>query len=64
LREQQRADVQRDMHHRRNLYGQRIRRMLVRPAGGALVALARRDRARAGFHAATLRGRLLGLSSK
>jgi len=39
-------------------------RMLVRPAGGALVALARRDRARAGFHAATLRGRLRGLSSK
>jgi glycosyltransferase involved in cell wall biosynthesis len=39
-------------------------RMLVRPAGGALVALAQRDRARAGFHAATLRGRLLGLSSR
>ena len=50
---------------RRHRYGLGTKsRMLVRPAGGALVALARRDRARAGFHAATLRGRLLGLSSK
>ena len=50
---------------RRHRYGLGTKsRMLVRPAGGALVALARRDRARAGFHAATLRGRLLGLSSR
>jgi glycosyltransferase involved in cell wall biosynthesis len=35
-------------------------RMLVRPVGGALLALARRDRARAAFHLSTLRGRLLG----
>ena len=50
---------------RRHGYGLGTKaRMLVRPAGGALLALARRDRARAGFHAATLRGRLLGLSSK
>jgi glycosyltransferase involved in cell wall biosynthesis len=34
--------------------------MLIRPAGGAVLALARRDRARAGFHLSTLRGRLLG----
>jgi len=34
--------------------------MLVRPVGGALVALAGRDPARARFHAATLRGRVLG----
>jgi glycosyltransferase involved in cell wall biosynthesis len=37
-----------------------VTRMLVRPAGGALVALARRDRGRARFHASTFRGRLLG----
>jgi len=37
-----------------------VGRMLVRPAGGALIALARRDRARARFQLATLRGRLLG----
>jgi GT2 family glycosyltransferase len=35
-------------------------RMLVRPTGGVLVSLARRDRATAAFHAATLRGRLIG----
>ncbi len=34
--------------------------MLVRPAGGALVALARRDPRRARFHLSTLRGRLIG----
>jgi glycosyltransferase involved in cell wall biosynthesis len=37
-----------------------VARMLVRPAGGALAALARRDPGRAGFHASTLRGRLHG----
>ena len=36
-------------------------RMLVRPAGGALISLAQRDTARAGFHVATLRGRVDGL---
>jgi glycosyltransferase involved in cell wall biosynthesis len=35
-------------------------RMLVRPIGGALLALAHRDTAQAGFHAATLRGRAIG----
>jgi GT2 family glycosyltransferase len=37
-----------------------VARMLVRPAGGVAVSLARRDRSRARFHAATLRGRLHG----
>jgi hypothetical protein len=37
-----------------------VGRMLGRPVGGALLSLARRDVARAGFHAATLQGRLLG----
>jgi GT2 family glycosyltransferase len=37
-----------------------VARMFVRPVGGALLALARRDRARAAFHLSTLRGRLLG----
>jgi hypothetical protein len=37
--------------------------MLIRPAGGAALALARRDRARAGFHLSTLRGRLRGYRS-
>ena len=37
--------------------------MLIRPAGGAVLALARRDRARAGFHLSTLRGRLRGYRS-
>ena len=46
---------------RKHGYGPRtVARMLVRPAGGALVALARRDRARAAFHLSTLRGRVLG----
>jgi glycosyltransferase involved in cell wall biosynthesis len=36
-------------------------RMLVRPVGGALVSLARGDLGRARYHAATFRGRLLGL---
>ncbi len=40
-----------------------VARMLIRPAGGAALALARRDRARAGFHLSTLRGRLLGYRS-
>jgi glycosyltransferase involved in cell wall biosynthesis len=34
--------------------------MLARPAGGAVLSVLKNDRARAGFHAATLRGRLLG----
>lgn len=34
--------------------------MLVRPAGGLVLSVLKNDRARAGFHAATLRGRLLG----
>jgi glycosyltransferase involved in cell wall biosynthesis len=38
-----------------------VARMLARPIGGAAVSLARRDRARAGFQLATLRGRLRGL---
>jgi hypothetical protein len=37
-----------------------VTRMLVRPAGGALVALARRDPGRARFQVSTLRGRVLG----
>ena len=37
-----------------------LARMLVRPAGGIAVSLARRDRDRAGYHAATLRGRIAG----
>jgi glycosyltransferase involved in cell wall biosynthesis len=34
--------------------------MLARPAGGVVLSVLKNDRARAGFHAATLRGRLLG----
>lgn len=37
-----------------------VARMLVRPLGGAILAFARGDPGRARFHAATLRGRLLG----
>lgn len=37
-----------------------LARMLVRPVGGVVVSLARRDGTRAGFHAATLRGRVAG----
>jgi glycosyltransferase involved in cell wall biosynthesis len=37
-----------------------VARMLVRPAGGTVVSLAKLDRTRARFHAATLRGRLRG----
>ena len=37
-----------------------VARMLVRPAGGAIVSLARLDPSRARFHAATLRGRIEG----
>lgn len=40
-----------------------VGRMLVRPLGGALLALARRDGSRARFHLSTLRGRLLGYRS-
>lgn len=42
---------------------QTVARMLVRPAGGALLALLRADRSRAQFHASTLRGRLAGYRS-
>ena len=37
-----------------------VTRMLIRPVGGALVALLRIDLARARFHLSTLRGRVLG----
>jgi GT2 family glycosyltransferase len=37
-----------------------VARMLMRPFGGVLVSVTRGDVARARFHAATLRGRLLG----
>jgi GT2 family glycosyltransferase len=46
---------------RKHAYSKRmVGRMFVRPLGGALVALARRDRGQAAFHLSTLRGRLLG----
>ncbi len=49
---------------RKHKYPKRIvGRMLIRPLGGMLVALARRDRAQAGFHLSTLRGRLQGYRS-
>jgi GT2 family glycosyltransferase len=41
-----------------------VAQMLVRPAGGALLALARGDRARMGFHVGTLRGRVRGYRSR
>jgi GT2 family glycosyltransferase len=37
-----------------------LARMLVRPVGGIALSLARRDRARASYYAATLRGRVAG----
>lgn len=37
-----------------------VGRMLVRPAGGALVSLVRRDRSSAGYQLETLRGRIRG----
>jgi GT2 family glycosyltransferase len=40
-----------------------VGRMFVRPIGGALLALARRDGARVRFHLSTLRGRVLGYRS-
>jgi glycosyltransferase involved in cell wall biosynthesis len=40
-----------------------VARMLVRPGGGAALALARRDTGRARFHLATLRGRLAGYAA-
>jgi glycosyltransferase involved in cell wall biosynthesis len=40
-----------------------VGQMLIRPIGGAVVALARRDRAQAAFHLSTLRGRLAGYRS-
>jgi GT2 family glycosyltransferase len=46
---------------RKHRYGPRmLARMLVRPVGGVAVSLARRDRGRAGYHAAALRGRIAG----
>jgi hypothetical protein len=46
---------------RKHAYPKRfVGRMFIRPLGGALVALARGDRAQAGFQLSTLRGRLLG----
>ena len=46
---------------RKHRYPSRVlARMLVRPVGGVAVSLARRDRERAGYHAATLRGRIAG----
>lgn len=46
---------------RKHRYPKRmLARMLVRPAGGAVVSVARRDRGRARAHATTLRGRLRG----
>lgn len=46
---------------RKHRYGPRmVGRMLVRPAGGVAVALARRDRPWARYQAATLRGRVTG----
>jgi glycosyltransferase involved in cell wall biosynthesis len=41
-----------------------LARMLARPIGGALLALARRDRERASIHAATFKGRLAGLRER
>jgi glycosyltransferase involved in cell wall biosynthesis len=47
---------------RKHRYPPRIvARMLLRPLGGIAVSLARRDPARAAFHAETLRGRVEGL---
>jgi GT2 family glycosyltransferase len=49
---------------RKHRYPARIvGRMLVRPAGGAVLALLRNDRQRASFHFSTLRGRLRGYRS-
>jgi GT2 family glycosyltransferase len=46
---------------RKHRYPKRVvGRMLIRPIGGALVALARRDRGQAAFQLSTLRGRLVG----
>jgi glycosyltransferase involved in cell wall biosynthesis len=50
---------------RKHHYPLRTRvRMLVRPVGGALVALGRGDGARARYYAATLRGRFRGLRAR
>ena len=40
-----------------------VGKMLIRPLGGAFLALARGDRERAAFHVATLRGRVRGYRS-
>ncbi len=49
---------------RKHRYPKRVvTRMLVRPAGGAVLAFAARDRARARFQLDTLRGRLRGYRS-
>ncbi len=50
---------------RKHGYPARMRaRMLVRPLGGALVALGRGDLGRARYHAAAFRGRLRGLRGR
>lgn len=41
-----------------------LARMLIRPIGGAVVALARRDGEQAQFHLATLRGRVAGYRAR
>jgi GT2 family glycosyltransferase len=41
-----------------------VARMIVRPLGGAVLSLARGDRAQARFHLATLRGRIVGLAQR
>jgi GT2 family glycosyltransferase len=49
---------------RKHAYPKRmVGRMFIRPIGGALVAIARGDRAQAAFQLSTLRGRLLGYRS-
>jgi hypothetical protein len=40
-----------------------VTRMFLRPLGGAVLAVAERDPARARFHLATFRGRVLGYRS-
>jgi glycosyltransferase involved in cell wall biosynthesis len=49
---------------RKHAYPSRtVARLLVRPVGGAVLSLARLDPARAGFHIATLGGRVRGYSA-
>ena len=50
---------------RKHRYPARVlTRRLTRPLGGAVLSLARGDMARAGFHLATLRGRIVGLGQR